>query len=119
MDNLINSEVPNAGPAWGALIALRDIGTSERTQGWFPKQLDHGMYLLGEPLDKVRKFQTHAVRLAMETGIWAARCRMIHPCGTTGISSRKDASDEYAATLERSYETKTPAHHEEIIHGAA
>ena len=59
------------------------------------------MYLLGEPLDKVRKFQTHVVRLAMETDMRATRCRVIHPERTTGISSCEDASDEYAAALER------------------
>ena len=58
------------------------------------------MYLLGEPLDKVRAFQTHVARLAMKTDMWAARCRMIHPGGTTGISSRKAAAGKYAATLE-------------------
>ena len=77
------------------------MGSSERTQGWFPKQFDYGMYLLGDPLDKVRKFQTHVVRLAMETDMWAARCRMIHSGRTTSASSRKVAMGEYAAALLR------------------
>ena len=84
--NMINSEVPTVGPARGTLVPFLEMSTSERTQGWLPKQSDHGIYLLGEPLDKVSKFRTHVVRLAMETGVWAARCRLIHPGGTTGIS---------------------------------
>ena len=37
----------------------------------------------------------------METGMWAARCRMIHPGGAGSVSSRKAAADEYAAKLLR------------------
>ena len=59
------------------------------------------MHLLGEPLEKVRTFQTREVRLAMEAATRAARCRLTHPDGTTGASSRKVAADEYEATLER------------------
>ena len=68
---MINTEVPAAAPARGALIALLEMGASERTQGWFSKQFDHGMYLLGEPLEKLRKFQAHVVRLA-----WKLTCGM-------------------------------------------
>ena len=69
---MVASEVSAVAPTQGALIALLEMGPSERIQGWFPKQFDHGMYFLGEPLDKVRAFQTHVVRLAMETDMWAA-----------------------------------------------
>ena len=91
--------------AWSALLQM---GPSERTQGWFPKQFDHGTFLLDEPIKKVRTFQSHVVRLAMETDMWAARCRMIHPDGTTGSSPRKFAADEYAATLERTRRKHLP-----------
>ena len=64
----LDSRIPVVEPARGALIALLKMGPPERTQGWFPKQFDHGMYLLGESLDKVRTFQRHVVRLAMENG---------------------------------------------------
>jgi hypothetical protein len=107
VENLI-ATIPAVAPARGALIALLEMGPSERTQGWFPKQFDHGMYLLGEPLEKVRIFQSHVVRLAMEAGMWAARCRLIHPGGTTGLSSRKAASDEYAAELKRTKRRHLP-----------
>ena len=74
---------------------------SERAQGWFSKQFDHGMCILGKLLDKVHKFQAHVVRLAMETDMWAVRCRMIHPGRTGSVSSRQAAADECAATLLR------------------
>ena len=48
---MINTEAPEAAPARGALTALLEMGLSERTQGWFLKQFDYGMYLLGEPLE--------------------------------------------------------------------
>ena len=73
-DNMIASEVPAVVLARGALIALLEMDPPERTQGWVPKQFDYGIFLLGEPLDKVRTFQTHVVRLAMETDVWVARC---------------------------------------------
>ena len=95
-------------PAWEALIALLGMGPRERTQGWPPKQFDHGMYLLEQPLDRVRKFQTHVVRLAMETDMRAARCRMIHLGRTENVSSRKAAADEYAATLLRTRRKDLP-----------
>ena len=63
---MINTEVPAAAPARGALIALLEVGPPERTRGWFPKQFDYGMHLLVEPLEKVHKFQAR-IRLAMET----------------------------------------------------
>ena len=99
--NMINTEVPAATPARGALIALLEMGPSERTQGWFPKQFDYWMYLLGEPLEKVRKFQAQVTRPTMEADMWAARCRMIPPGRTESVSSRKAAADEYAAKLLR------------------
>jgi hypothetical protein len=115
----IDNDERHIGPgARGELIALLEMDPSERTQGWFPKQFDYGMYLLGEPLEKVRTFQSHVVRLAMEADMWAARCRLAHPGGAAGSSSRKSASDEYAATLERSDEEEAPAHHKEGLHGA-
>ena len=46
VDNLINTKVPAAAPARGALTALLEMGASERMQGWFPKQFNYGMYLL-------------------------------------------------------------------------
>ena len=105
---MINTEVPAAAPARGALIALLEMGPSERAQRWFPKQFDYGMYLLGEPLDKVRKFQAHVIGLAMETDIWAARCRMIHHGRTGSVSSRKAAAGEYAAALLRTRRKDLP-----------
>ena len=108
VDNLVSSEVPEVKPARGTMIVLLEVNTSERTQGWLPQQFDHGMHLLGEPLDKACKFQTHVVRLAMETDMSAARCRMIHPGGTTCISSRKGVPDKYAATLERTRRKHLP-----------
>ena len=59
------------------------------------------VYLMGEPLEKFRKFQAHVVRLAMKAGIWVARCRMIYTSGTESVSSRKAAADEYVATILR------------------
>ena len=109
VDNMINTEVPAAAPVRGALVALLEMGTSERTQGWFPKPFDHEMYLLGEPLEKVREFQAHVVRLAMEADIWATRCRMIHPGRTESTYSHKAAADEYAATLLRARRKYLPA----------
>ena len=101
VENLINTEVPAAAPARGALIVLLEMGASERMQGLFPKQFNYGMYLLGEQLDEVQKFQAQVIRLATEAGMWAARCRMIHPGRTESASSQKAAADEYAATLLR------------------
>jgi hypothetical protein len=40
--------------------------------------------------------------------MWAARCRMIHPNGTHGVSSRQRASDEYAQTLIRTKRRTMP-----------
>ena len=70
MDNMIALEVRAVAPTRGALIALLEMDPFEWTQGWSPTQFDHGMYLLGESLDKVCKFQTHVSRLAMETDMW-------------------------------------------------
>ena len=83
-------------------------GPSERTQERSPKLFNHGIYLPGEPLEKVSTFQTHVVRLDMETDTWATRCRLVHPGGTTGSSSRKAVSDEYTATLERTKRKHLP-----------
>ena len=66
------------------------------------------MYLLGEPLGEVRTFQTHMVRLAMETDMWATGCRLIHYGRTTGVSSREAAAGEYVATLERTRRKHPP-----------
>ena len=55
-------------PAGVALIALLKMGPTERTQGWLPKNFEHGRRLLGEPLKNVRTFQAHVVKLAMEEG---------------------------------------------------
>ena len=44
VDNMINTEVPAVAPARGALIALLEMGPSERTEGWFPRQFGCGMY---------------------------------------------------------------------------
>ena len=54
------------------------MGPPERTQGWFPKNFEHGMCLMDEPLKNMRTLQAHAAKLAMETGVWVARCRMMH-----------------------------------------
>ena len=40
--------------------------------------------------------------------MWAARCRMIHPNGTHGVSSRQRASDEYAQALIRTKRRTMP-----------
>ena len=50
-DHLIGNN-PRVEPVRGALIALLEMGPSERTQGWFPRQFDHRMILLGEPIKK-------------------------------------------------------------------
>ena len=42
-------------------------GPSERTQGWLPRQFDHGIFLLGEPIKTIHTFQAHVTRLATET----------------------------------------------------
>ena len=56
---------PGIEPGRGALLALLQMGPSKRTQGWFPKQFDHEMSLLGKPIDKIRTFQAHVARLAL------------------------------------------------------
>ena len=50
---------PRVEPARGAPIALLEMRPSERTQGWSPRQFDHGVFLLGEPIKKIRTFQAH------------------------------------------------------------
>ena len=59
------------------------------------------MFLLGEPIDKVNTFRAHATRLALETEMESAHCKMLHPGRTTGITSHKVAADEYADELKR------------------
>ena len=59
------------------------------------------MRLLGEPLKKVRTSQAHVVRLAVEAGMWAARCRVVHLNGARGLPSRQKASDGCASELNR------------------
>ena len=100
--------VKEAAPARAALIDLAKMGPSERTQGWFPKSFEHGMRLLGEQLAEVRTFQSHVVKLAMETGMWAARCKLVHPDGTSGLPSRQRASAEYTSELERTGMRRMP-----------
>jgi len=55
-DDLVEGLIVDIGekirPAKAALVALLKMGPSERTQGWFPKNFEHGMRLLGEPLKK-------------------------------------------------------------------
>ena len=51
VDHLIGNN-PRVEPARGALIAFLEMGPSERTHGWFPRQFDHGVFLLGEPIKK-------------------------------------------------------------------
>ena len=51
MDNLI-AGIPAVEPARGALLALLQMGPSERTQRWLLKQFDHVMCLLGERIKK-------------------------------------------------------------------
>ena len=92
---------PGIEPTRGALFALLQMGSSERTQGRFPKQFGHGMFLLGETIDKIRTSQAHIVRLATETEMWSARCKMLHSGRATGTASRKVASDECADELKR------------------
>ena len=65
------------------------------------KNFEHGMRTLGEPLKNVHTFQARVVKLAMEGGTRAARCRLVHPDGTAGLSSRKRASNKYATELTR------------------
>ena len=74
------------------------------------------MYLLGESLDKVRTFQAHVVRLAMENwnvggpvpndSSWRDDGRL--PAQGSGGKIRSDA---------QAYERETPAHHEKSLHG--
>ena len=84
------------------------MGPPERAQGWFPKQFDYRMFLLKEPINKIRTSQAHVARFAMETEMWSVCCRVIHPGWTTGISSRKVAADEYAETFQRMERKHTP-----------
>ena len=49
VDHLIGTN-PRVEPTREALIALLKMGPSERTQRWFPRQFNHGMFLLGEPI---------------------------------------------------------------------
>ena len=110
-ENLVDGLIHDMGgiqPAKAALVALLSMGPSERTHGWLPKNFEHGMRLLGEPLKKVRTFQVHVVRLVIEAGMWAARCRVVHPNSTRGLHSRKKASDEYTCELNRSGEKEMP-----------
>ena len=44
----------------------------------------------------------------MEEGAWAARCRLVHPGGTVGLSSRKRATHEYASELTRTGQRLMP-----------
>ena len=88
-------------PARAALISPLKMGPTERTQGWFPKNFEHGMRLLEEPLKNLRTFQAHVIKLAMGEGTWAAQCRLVHPNGTVGMPSRKRASHEYGSELTR------------------
>ena len=64
--------------------------------------------LLGEPIDTVRRSQSHVVQLAMETDIWATSCRIVHPGEAAGSTPRKAAADEYAATLEQTKRKHMP-----------
>ena len=100
------AQIPKVKPARGALITITQMGPSERTQGWLPKQPDHGMCLLDNPIKNIRTFQTRVVLLAM-----GAEMRAAHglpndtPGRDNGFSSRKAAADEYAATPERARES--------------
>ena len=88
-ENLVDGLMRDIGgiqPAKAALAALLLMGPPERTQGWLPPKFEHGMRLLGEPLKKIRTFQAHVVRLAMEAGMWVTRCRVVHPNGTRGLA---------------------------------
>ena len=95
IENLI-ANIPDVEPARGAILALLQMGPSKQTQGWLPKQFDHGICLLKEPIHKVHTFQARVVRLTMETEMWAARCRRMYPGVATGLSSWEVAADEYA-----------------------
>ena len=84
------------------------MGPSERTQGWLPRTFDHGMCLLGEKIDNVRAFQARVVGLAMDSEMWTARCRVMHPGGTSGVSQRTTAADEYASETQRTKRKSMP-----------
>ena len=60
--------------------------------------------------EKVRIFQAHVARLAMETGIWVAKCRVVRPNDTRGLPSRqkKNTSDAYSSELSRPGLKKMP-----------
>ena len=88
VDGLINT-MKEISPVRSALVALVKMDPTERTQGWPPENFEHGMRISGEPLVKVRTFQAHVTKLAMEACIWAARCRLVHPDGTTGLRSKR------------------------------
>ena len=110
-ENLIDGliiKIKEVKPAKAAPLALLKIGPTERTQGWFPNNFEHGMRLLGEPLKHVRTFQAHVLMLATEAGMWAARCRVVHPVGTVGMPSYKKVSDEYTGELGRSERKMMP-----------
>ena len=59
------------------------------------------MRLLGEPQKHVRTFEAHVAKLAMEAGMWAARCSVVQPDGTLEMPSSKKTSGEYTGELGR------------------
>ena len=66
------------------------------------------MCLLGEKIDNVRTFQARVVGLAMDSEMWTARCRVMHPGKTTGMSQRTTAADEYACETLRTKRKSMP-----------
>ena len=75
VDHLIGAS-PRVEPVRGALIALLKMGPFERTQGWFPRQFNHGVFLLGGPIEKTAPFKPASPGSPQKRrcGQHAARC---------------------------------------------
>ena len=109
VDRLLDSH-PRAKPARGGLVDLLEMGPAERTQEWFPRTFAHGMYPLGEDLGEIRSLQARVVVLAMEAEMWTARCRIMHPGGSTGKSQKATAADRVSTgKSQKEVRTAVPA----------
>jgi hypothetical protein len=111
-DDLVEGLIMDIGeirPTKAALAVLFKMGASERTQGWFPNNLERGMRLLGEPLKKCPDLPGRRGSASHGGGhMWAARCRVVRPDGTRGLPSHQKASDEYAEELTRTGRKEMP-----------
>ena len=75
------------------------------------------MFLLGKQIDKIRTFQAHVIRLATETEMRSARCKMLYPGRTIGSAERMVATGEYADELKRAKRKSMPVS-KGAVHGA-